>query len=111
MNNYHFHKRLEELATEFDATMNHAAEVLNEYVDTVFEQAAMEAFNDMTPDEQLALIFGLMMTSEKSDELTDLERAICNAAAEAEVERYEMERERAFFEELEALMSLGLHRR
>ena len=109
MNNY---RKLDLLAKEFDATMNHAAEVLNAYLDTAFEQAAIEAFESLTPDEQLALIFGLMMTSEKSDELTDLERAICNAAAaDAEVEQYEMEREMAFFEELEALMSLELHRR
>ena len=108
MNNY---RKLDLLAKEFDATMNHAAEVLNAYLDTAFEQAAIEAFESLTPDEQLALIFGLMMTSEKSDELTDLERDICNAAAEAEVERYEMEREMTFFEELEALMSLELHRR
>ena len=107
-------KKLEMLAEEFNAAKTiadvanaHAAEVLNEYIDLAFEQAAIEAFNELTPDEQMALIFGLLCEQVEdsiAEELTAVAEAIEKAAQE-EIRRYEEERQREF-----AKLS-GMHRR
>ena len=112
-------KKLEMLAAEFNAAKTiadvanaHAAELLNEYIDLAFEQAAIEAFNELTPDEQMALILGLLCEQVEdsiSKELTAVVEAIERAAQEEEMRRYEEERKKEFFAELELLS--GMHRR
>jgi hypothetical protein len=112
-------KKLEMLAAEYNAAKTiadvanaHAAEVLNEYIDLAFEQAAIEAFNELTPDEQMALIVGLLCEQVEdriAEELTAVAEAIEKAAQEEEMRRYEEERKREFFAELEMLS--GMHRR
>jgi hypothetical protein len=112
-------KTLEMLAEEFNAAKTiadvanaHAAELLNEYIDLAFEQAAIEAFNELTPDEQMALIFGLLCENVEDSiakELTAVVEAIEKAAQEEEMRRYEEERKREFFAELEMLS--GVQRR
>jgi archaellum component FlaD/FlaE len=111
-------KTLEMLAEEFNAAKTiadvanaHAAELLNEYIDLAFEQAAIEAFNELTPDEQMALIVGLLCEQVEDnivEELTAVVDAIEKAAEEEEMRRYEEERKREFFAELEMLS--GMHR-
>ena len=111
-------KKLEMLASEYNAAKMiadmanaHATEVLNEYIDLAFEQAAIEAFNELTPDEQMALIVGLLCEQVEdniAEELTAVVDAIEKAAQE-EMRRYEEERKKEFFAELEML--LGMHRR
>ena len=106
-------KKLEMLAAEYNAAKmvadmatTHAKEVLNEYIDLVFEQAAIEAFNELTPDEQMALILGLLCeTVEDSiaEELSAVVEAIEKAEQEEEMRRYEEEHARKFFAELELL--------
>ena len=99
-------KKLEMLAAEYNAAKMiadmataHAKEVLNEYIDLAFEQAAIEAFNELTPDEQMALIFGLLCEQVEdniAEELTAVVEAIEKAEQEEEIKRYEEERKREF---------------
>lgn len=106
-------KKLEMLAAEYNAAKMiadmataHATEVLNEYIDLAFEQAMMEAFNELTPDEQMALIVGLLceqVEANIAEELTAVVEAIEKAAQEEEIRRYEEEHARKFFAELELL--------
>lgn len=103
-------KTLEMLAEEFNAAKTiadvanaHAAELLNEYIDLAFEQAAIEAFNELTPDEQMALIFGLLCENVEDSiaaELNKVVKAIEKAEQEEQM-RYEEERKREFFKELD----------
>ena len=112
-------KKLEMLAAEYNAAKMiadmanaHAEEVLNEYIDRAFEQAMVEAFNELTPDEQMALIIGLLCESVEdriAEELTAVVEAIEKAEQEEEMRRYEEERARQFFAELELMT--GMHRR
>ena len=106
-------KKLEMLAAEFNAAKTiadvanaHAAELLNEYIDLAFEQAVIEAFNELTPDEQMALIFGLLCENVEDSiakELSAVVDAIEKAEQEEEMRRYEEEHARKFFAELELL--------
>lgn len=94
-----YNQKLTSLANEFEATMNHAEEVLNEYIDIAIEQAMVEAFNELTPDEQMALIFGLLCEQVEdriTEELTAVAEAIERAAQEEEMRRYEEERKKEF---------------
>lgn len=115
-----YNQKLTSLANEFEATMNHADEVMNEIIATAFEQAMVEAFNELTPAEQMALIVGLLCEQVEDnivEELTAVVEAIEKAAQEEEMRRYEEERKREFFKELDALfnkereMLSGVHRR
>lgn len=94
-----YNQKLTSLANELDATMNHANEVMNEIVATAFEQAMVEAFNELSPDEQMALIFALLceqVEANIAEELTAVVEAIEKAAQEEEQRRYEEERRREF---------------
>ena len=93
-----YNQKLTSLANEFEATMNHADEVMNEIIATALEQAMVEAFNELTPDEQMALIVGLLCEQVEesiAEELTAVVDAIEKAAQE-EMRRYEEERKREF---------------
>lgn len=81
--------RLQSLANEFKATMNHAQEVYSEYMSVAIEQALIEAFNELTAEEQTILILGMLTenatplnalivevedsNNKKSDDLSDVE--------------------------------------
>lgn len=94
-----YNQKLTSLANEFEATMNHANEVMNEIIATAFEQAMVEAFNELTPAEQMALIVGLLCEQVEDNiaaELTAVVEAIERAAQEEEIRRYEEERKREF---------------
>ena len=107
-----YNQKLTSLTNEFEATMNHADEVMNAIIATAFEQAMVEAFNELTPEEQMALIVGLLCEQVEdriAEELTAVVDAIEQAAQEEEMRRYEEERKREFFAELEMLS--GVHRR
>jgi hypothetical protein len=107
-----YNQKLTSLANEFEATMNHADKIMNEFVATAFEQAIMEAFNELSPVEQMALIVGLLceqVEANIAEELTAVVEAIEKAEQEEEMRRYEEERKREFFKDLEMLS--GMHRR
>ena len=104
-----YNQKLTSLANEFEATMNHADEVFNEFVATAFEQAMVEAFNELTPDEQMALIFALLceqVEANIAEELTAVVEAIEKAEQEEEIKRYEDERKREFFADIEMLSEM-----
>ena len=106
-----YNQKLTSLANEYEATMNHANEVMNEIIATAFEQAIMEAFNELSPAEQMALIVGLLCEQVEesiAEELTAVVEAIEKAEQEEEMRRYEEERKREFFADLEMLS--GMHR-
>ena len=106
-----YNQKLTSLANEYEATMNHADEIMNEFVATAFEQAIMEAFNELSPVEQMALIVALLCEKVEdniAEELTAVVEAIEKAAQEEEMRRYEEERKREFFADLEVLS--GMHR-
>lgn len=94
-----YNQKLTSLAQEYEATMNHANEVMNEIIETALVQAMMEAFNELTPEEQMALIVGLLCEQVEesiAEELTAVVEAIERAAQEEEMRRYEEERKREF---------------
>lgn len=94
-----YNQKLTSLAQEYEATMNHANEVMNEIIATALEQAMVEAFNELTPNEQMALIVGLFCEQVEdsiAEELTAVVDAIEKAAQEEEMRRYEEERKREF---------------
>jgi hypothetical protein len=106
-----YNQKLTSLANEFEATMNHADKIMNEFVATAFEQAIMEAFNELSPVEQMALIVALLCEKVEdniAEELTAVVEAIEKAAQEEEMRRYEEECKKEFFKELEMLS--GMHR-
>ena len=103
-----YNQTLTSLAQEYEATMNHANEVMNEIIATALEQAMVEAFNELTPDEQMALIVGLLCEQVEdriAEELTAVVDAIEKAEQEEEMRRYEEERKREFFKELDAFFN------
>lgn len=94
-----YNQKLTSLAQEYEATMNHANEVMNEIIATALDQAMVEAFNELTPAEQMALIVGLLCEQVEdhiAEELTAVVEAIEKAAQEEEIRRYEEERKREF---------------
>lgn len=94
-----YNQKLTSLANEFEATMNHADEIVNEIIATAFEQAMVEAFNELSPTEQMALIVGLLceqVEANIAEELTAVVEAIERAEQEEEIRRYEEERKREF---------------
>lgn len=94
-----YNQKLTSLAQEYEATMNHANEVMNEIIETALEQAMVEAFNELTPNEQMALIVGLLCEQVEesiAEELTAVVDAIEKAEQEEEIRRYEEERKREF---------------
>ena len=56
-----YNEKLESLAKEFDATVNHAVEVMEQYIATAIEQEVMDAIDKISPE---VLIFAML------DELT-----------------------------------------
>lgn len=108
MNN---NKKLEMLAEEYAITMQHAEDVLNEYVETAYKQALIGAFNELSPDEQMALILALLCESVEesvNNELEDLMDALEEIEREAEVDRYEKERAKQFVEYFEFCNQHGI---
>ena len=94
-----YNQKLTSLAQEYEATMNHANEVMNEIIATALEQAMVEAFNELSPAEQMALIVALLCEKVEdriAEELTDVVEAIEKAEQEKEMRRYEEERRREF---------------
>ena len=119
--NMNYDQKLISLANEYEATMNHADEVFNEFVATAFEQAMVEAFNELTEEEQMVIVLGLLgyfpiapQQPTAEDELAYLLASIDKALSEEncivlEDDEYEDEFRNEFFAELER--RLGTHRR
>ena len=109
-----YDQKLESLAKEFEATMNHADEVMSEIIATAFEQAMVEAFNELTEEEQMAIVLGLLgfipiapQQPTAEDELAKLLASVDEALSEKNCivigdDEYEDEYRKEFFAELNA---------
>lgn len=60
-----YNEKLESLAKELDATVNHAVEVMNEIVATAIEKEVMDAIDKLSQEEKEMLLVFTML-----DELT-----------------------------------------
>ena len=62
-------KKLEMLETEFSLTIDHATEVLEEYVNTLTEKILVDAFNELSVEDQMLVLLGMFCeTQPKVDE-------------------------------------------
>ena len=52
-------KKLEMLETEFSLTIDHATEVLEEYVNTLTEKILVDAFNELSVEDQMLVLLGM----------------------------------------------------
>ena len=53
-------KKLEMLETEFSLTINHATKVLEEYVNTLTEKILVDAFNELSVEDQMLVLLGML---------------------------------------------------
>lgn len=68
--------KLTALANEIKATMNHAEEVFNEYMEVAIEQAIEEAINDLSDADKIILLLGLMTGAVEDKIIFDLEELL-----------------------------------
>ena len=73
-------KKLENLKKEFNATINHANEVLEEYADTLTEKILVDSFNALSAENQFSIILELL--AETQQDLCD-EDSVESAIEEA----------------------------
>ena len=52
-------KKLENLKKEFNETIDHASEVLEEYVNTLTEKILVDAFNELSVEDQMLVLLGI----------------------------------------------------
>ena len=52
-------KKLAMLANEFNATIDHANDVLEEYANTLTEKILVDAFNELSVEDQMLVLLGL----------------------------------------------------
>ena len=52
--------KLEMLAKEFDNTVNHAAEILNEFVNELTVKILVDAFNELSVEDQMLVLLGMI---------------------------------------------------
>ena len=79
--------KLTALANEFKATMNHAEEVFNEYMEVAIEQMIAEAINELSDADKMILLLGLMTGAVEDKIVFDLEELLSgDAAAKEDVE-------------------------
>ena len=56
-----YNEKLESLAKEFDATVNHAVEVMEQYIATAVEKEVMDAIDRLSPEEkEMLLVFTML---------------------------------------------------
>ena len=56
-----YNEKLENLAKEFDATVNHAVEVMEQYIATAIEKEVMDAIDRLSPEEkEMLLVFTML---------------------------------------------------
>ena len=77
-------KKLAMLANEFNATIDHATDVLEEYADTLTEKILVDAFNELSEEDQKLVLIGLLWENQPEviDELANFEKDINKKLAE-----------------------------
>ena len=56
-------KKLEMLEAELNLTINHATEVLEEYINTLTEKILVDAFNELSVEDQMLVLLGMLIDS------------------------------------------------
>ena len=72
-------KKLEMLELELSLTINHAAEVLEEYVNTLTEKILVDAFNELSVEDQMLVLLGMVCETqpvEKNKTVFDFDFAV-----------------------------------
>jgi hypothetical protein len=92
--------KLTALANEFKATMNHAEEVFNEYMEVAMEQAMEEAINELSEVDKMILLLGLMTGAVEDKIVFDLEKLL---AGEDEKEKCPYHMSDTFIKEISRL--------
>lgn len=79
--------KLTALANEFKATMNHAEEIFNEYMEVAIDQAIKEEINQLSDPDKMILLLGLMTGAVEDKIVFDLEELLAGKdAAKEDVE-------------------------
>ena len=87
MNNKDNNLRLTSLANELKATMNHAENIFNEYMEVAIEQAVAEAFDELSDVDKMILLLGLLTGAVEDKIVFDLEELLSgDDAAKEDVE-------------------------
>ena len=68
--------KLTALANEFKATMNHAEQVFNEYMEVAIDQAIEEAINQVSDVDKMILLLGLITGAVEDKIIFDLEELL-----------------------------------
>lgn len=76
MSNKNNNLELTALANEFKATMNHAEEIFERYMEAAIEQAVMEALDNMSDVDKMILVLGLMTGAVEDKIIFDLEKLL-----------------------------------
>ena len=66
-------KKLEMLETEFILTINHATKVLEEYVNTLTEKILVDAFNELSVEDQMLVLLGMVCETQPEVEKNKLD--------------------------------------
>ena len=73
-------KKLAMLANEFNATIDHATDVLEEYADTLTEKILVDAFNELSVEDQMLVLLGMVCETqpevEKNKTVFDFDFAV-----------------------------------
>lgn len=93
MSNKNNNLKLTALANEFKATMNHAEEVFNEYMEAAIEQAVMEALDNMSDADKMILALGLMTGAVEDKIIFDLEKLLSDEDPSKEESKEDVEEE------------------
>lgn len=64
-------KKLEMLELELSLTINHAAEVLEEYVNTLTEKILVDAFNELSVEDQMLVLLGMVCETQPEPEVKE----------------------------------------
>ena len=64
-------KKLEMLELELGLTIDHAAEVLEEYVNTLTEKILVDAFNELSVEDQMLVLLGMICEIQPEPEVDD----------------------------------------
>lgn len=87
MNNKDNNMRLTSLANELKATLNHAENIFNEYMEVAIEQAVAEAFDELSDVDKMILLLGLLTGAVEDKIVFDLEELLAgDDAAKEDVE-------------------------
>lgn len=76
-----YNEKLESLSKELEATVNHAVEVMEEYVATAIEQEVMNAIDEINDFENMLLLFDMLdeMEQEAKKDEEDIVKAFAKA--------------------------------